>query len=333
MQSSHLTQTGRGGMAPLQFLNGNSRIFSGANPYEVSEYVRANVGSHSLKLSSASKDSASLNHLHAGMLDLCRISYGAQARIISEGLGDIYHAQFILRGHCRYTLANTTLDLSAGHVLVLNSDDPIDLTYSDDCEKFILRIPSSMLDDACVEHRWFKPNEYVKFNPVPHKFEDIDSLLMLLHLLCEEAESGLSTPQMLQHYSRVITTKLMVMLEHNVSMGTPMRHAPSFERLVQYIERNIKLELSAQELARHAGLSLRSLYMLFEKNVRTTPKNYVRQRKLERVHAILSMPRQSCPNVTAVALEYGFTHLGRFSELYKSTYGVLPSQTIRSHRT
>ena len=28
-------------------------------------------------------------------------------------------------------------------------------------------------------------------------------------------------------------------------------------------------------------------------------------------------------------LEYGFSHLGRFSELYKSTYGVLPSQSIR----
>ncbi|MCV2219757.1 AraC family transcriptional regulator [Thauera sp. Sel9] len=313
----------------LQFLNGSSKVFAAANPFEVSEYVRANVGTHSLRLSNAGHASASLSHRRAGMLDLCRLRYGAQARILSEGLGDIYHAQFILHGHCRYTLANTSLDLSAGHVLVINPDEPIDLTYSDDCEKFILRIPSPMLDDACAEHRWFKPNESIKFSQVPHKFEDIDSLLMLLKLLCEEAESDLATPQMLQHYNQVVTTKLMVMLKHNVSMITPTRHAPSFERLSNYIERNIKLELSAEQLAQHAGLSLRSLYMLFEKNARTTPKNYVRQKKLERVHAVLSDPQQPCPNVTAVALEYGFTHLGRFSELYKSTYGVLPSQSIR----
>ncbi|MDY0046363.1 MAG: AraC family transcriptional regulator [Thauera propionica] len=320
-------------MMPLQFLNGASSVFAAANPFEVSEYVRANVGSHSLRLSNAGDASASLSHRRAGMLDLCRLSYGAQARILSEGLGDIYHAQFILRGHCRYTLPDTTLDLSAGHVLVINPDEPLDLTYSDDCEKFILRIPSPMLDDACAEHRWFKPNERIKFSQVPHKFEDIDSLLILLRLLCEEAESDMATPQMLQHYNRVVTTKLMVMLKHNVSMVTPTQHAPSFERLVNYIDRNIKLELTAEQLAQYAGLSLRSLYMLFEKNAKTTPKNFVRQKKLEQVHAILSNPAQCCPNVTAVALEYGFTHLGRFSELYKSTYGVLPSQSIRCRQS
>src|SRR5690606_1897185 len=112
-------------------------------------------------------------------------------------------------------------------------------------------------------------------------------------------------------------------------MVAPSRHAPSFERLVNYIERNIKLELGADELAQYAGLSLRSLYLLFEKNVKTTPKNFVRQKKLEKVHSILNDPAQACPNVTAVALEYGFSHLGRFSELYKSTYGVLPSQSFR----
>ncbi len=167
----------------FQFLNGASSVFAAANPFEVSEYVRANVGSHSLRLSSASDASASLSHRRAGMLDLCRLTYGAQARILSEGLGDIYHAQFILRGHCRYALPNTTLDLSAGHVLVINPDDPLDLTYSDDCEKFILRILSTMLDDACAEHRWFKPHERIKFSQEPHRFEDIDSLLILLRLL------------------------------------------------------------------------------------------------------------------------------------------------------
>ena len=122
----------------------------------------------------------------------------------------------------------------------------------------------------------------------------------------------------------------MVMLKHNVNMITAAQHSPSFDRLVNYIERNIKLELSAEQLAQYAGVSVRSLYLLFEKNTKSTPKNFVRQKKLEQVHTLLTDPSQSCPSVTTVALEYGFTHLGRFSELYKSTYGVLPSQSIRS---
>lgn len=323
-----------GRVMSLPFLSGSSsNIFAAANPFEVSEYVRANVDSHSLSLSNTSHFTASLSHRRAGMVDLCRISYGAQARVISEGLEDIYHVQFILRGHCRYRLAQTTLELSAGHVLVINSNEPLDLTYSADCEKLILRIPSSMLDDACTEHRWFKPNEHIKFSQSPHKFENIDSLMTLLRLLCDEAESDAATPQMLQHYNRLVTTKLMVMLKHNVNMITAAQHSPSFDRLVNYIERNIKLELSAEQLAQYAGVSVRSLYLLFEKNTKSTPKNFVRQKKLEQVHTLLTDPSQSCPSVTTVALEYGFTHLGRFSELYKSTYGVLPSQSIRCRQT
>lgn len=314
---------------PFRLLNDSSTLFRSANPFEVSEYVRQNVGQHNLRLSHTHDANATLSHRRAGALDLCRLSYGTQARVVSDGLGDIYHAQFILQGHCRYNLPESTLDLPAGHVLVINPDEAVDLTYSADCEKFILRIPSAMLNDACSEHRWFKPNEAIKFSKTPQRFEDIDSLLMLLKLLCEEAESGLATPQMLQHYNRVVTTKLMVMLKHNVNMVTPGEFSPCFERLVQFIERNIKLELSAEQLASHAGMSLRSLYALFEKYAESTPKQFIRQKKLERVHAILSDPHQVCPNVTAIALEYGFTHLGRFSELYKSAFGMLPSQAMR----
>ena len=51
---------------------------------------------------------------------------------------------------------------------------------------------------------------------------------------------------------------------------------------------------------------------------------------MEHVHATLTDPTRPVPNVTAVALEYGFTHLGRFSELYKSTYGILPSESMKA---
>ena len=311
------------------FLQGRSNVFSAANPYEVSDYVNQHVGSHGLQLSRNGQSTASLSHCKAGSLDLCRLSYGAQARIVSEGLPDIYHVQFILRGHCRYVLHRDALDLPAGHVLLINPDEPIDLTYSEDCEKFIVKVPTSLLNEACIEHRWLKPNESIKFSQTPYRFEDIDSLLYLLQLLCQEAESGGATPQMLQHYNRVVTGKLMTLLRHNVDLTSPAQQCVSFERLVQYIDDNLKRDISAEELAKYAHMSLRSLYLLFEKNAQTTPKNYIRQRKLERVYTTLMDPASKVANVTAIALEYGFTHLGRFSEFYKTAFGMLPSESLR----
>ena len=313
----------------LDFLKQQSNIFSGVNPFEVSYYVNQHVGSHDLHLSNSGKTSASLNHRKAGSIDLCRLNYGAQARIVSEGLPDIYHVQFILRGHCRYELHRDSISLSAGHVLLVNPDEPIDLTYSEDCEKFIVRVPSNLFNEACIEHRWFKPNERIKFNQTPYKFEEIDSLLYLLKLLCEEAESGIATPQMLQHYNHVVASKLMTMFKYNVTLETPTLQSVSFERLVQYIEDNIKRDITAEELAQYSHLSLRSLYLLFEKNAKTTPRNFIRQKKLEQVYAALMDPSSRMANVTAVALDYGFTHLGRFSEFYKSTFGILPSESLK----
>lgn len=312
------------------FLNGQSQVFSGADPFEVSDYVNQHVGNHGLQLSGSGQTLASLSHRKAGSLDLCRLSYGAQARIVSPGLPDIYHLQFILRGHCRYEQYRESLSLSAGHILLMNPEEPIDLTYSADCEKFIVKIPATLFNEACIEHRWFKPNECIKFNQVPYKFEELESLLYLLNLLCQEAESNTATPQMLQHYNRVVTGKLMTMLKHNVSLETPTLQSISFERLVQYIEDNIKDDITAEELAKHSHLSLRSLYLLFEKNAKTTPKNFIRQKKLEHIYSTFMNPASKVANVTAVALDYGFTHLGRFSELYKARFGSLPSETLRS---
>lgn len=316
----------------LDFLKNESSIFAGVNPFEVSDYVNQHVGSHALRLSNSCNTSASLNHRKAGSLDLCRLSYGAKARIVSEGLPDIYHVQFILHGHCHYALYRDSVSLSAGHVLLINPDEPIDLTYSEDCEKFIVRVPSSLFNEACIEHRWFKPNENIKFNQTPYKFEEIDSLLYLLKLLCEEAESGSATPQMLQHYNRVVAGKLMTMFKHNIPLETTTLQSVSFERLVQYIEDNIKRDISAEELATYSHLSLRSLYMLFEKNAKTTPKNFIRQKKLEQVYATLMDPGSRTVNVTAVALDYGFMHLGRFSEFYKATFGLLPSESLKARQ-
>lgn len=43
-------------------------------------------------------------------------------------------------------------------------------------------------------------------------------------------------------------------------------------------------------------------------------------------------PSHHVATVTTVALDYGFTHLGRFSEFYKATFGVPPSESLRAGR-
>ena len=312
-----------------QLLNEKSLVFNQADPLEVSEYVNQHVGSHRLRLPRSAAPEAGLRHRKAGVIDLCRVHYGGSVRVVSEGLADVYHLQIILRGHCRYQIHRETHHFSSGEILLINPDDPIDLTYSEDCEKFILKIPASLLDDVCMEHGWFRPREGIKFIPIRYQLPEIECLMNLLNMLCQESEQGGGSVQVFGHYNWLIANKLLTLLKHNISRECPTLKSVSFDRLAQYIEENIKRDISVDELARVAHMSLRSLYLLFERCADATPKNFIKRRKLEHVHAALTDTTCPPPNVTAVALDYGFTHLGRFSECYKATFGMLPSDALK----
>ena len=311
-----------------RLLNEKSRIFLNADPYAVSDYVNQHVGSHCIRLPKSGRPEASLSHRTFGSLDLCRISYGGSVRVTSPALETIYHLQVLLKGHCLWRGHAQEHYFTPGELLLINPDDPVDLTYSDDCEKFIVKLPATLLDLACSENHWRRPAEGIRF-AARHNLQQLDGFVSLLGLVCEEAESAQPLAQVQEHYTRIIASKLLGLLANNVAREELGESCPSFERIAQYIEANLKQDIGLEQLAEVVRLSPRSLYALFERHAGTSPKHYIRNKKLERVHACLSDPTAKVRNVTEVALDYGFLHLGRFSESYKNTFGELPSDTLR----
>lgn len=316
-------------MISLPLLDDKSSIFRNANPYTVSEYVRAHVGSHDLRLRGTGDARASLAHRDFGDIGLCRLSYGREARVISDGLDDTFHFQFVLNGECRYQINHEMRCLTAGQLLVINPNDPIDLTYSEDCEKFILRMPSRVLVESCQEHQWTLPRAGIRFDTMQYQFGHLAGLVGLLSLICQEAESGAMTPQVLRHYHRLVAAKLMTSIRHNVTLQTQSPENHTFERISRFIEARLKEDIGLEDLVNHTRLSKRSIYLLFEKQVQTSPMNYIRRRKLEAVHQALLNQPSKCQNVTGIALDFGFSHLGRFSNSYRDLFGVLPSETLK----
>jgi AraC-like DNA-binding protein len=311
-----------------RLLNEKSRIFQHADPYAVSDYVNQHVGAHCIRLPQSGRPEASLSHRTFGSLDLCRISYGGSVRVTSPALETIYHLQILLQGHCLWRGRGEEHYFTPGELLLINPDDPVDLTYSDDCEKFIVKLPATFLDRACSENHWRRPADGIRFAS-RHNLQQLDGFVNLLGLVCDEAESAQPMTQVQEHYTRIIATKLLGLLANNVGRDELGESCPSFERIAQYIEDNLKQDIGLEQLAEVVRMSPRSLYALFERNAGTTPKHYIRNKKLERVHACLIDPTAKVRNVTEVALDYGFLHLGRFSESYKSTFGELPSDTLR----
>lgn len=100
----------------------------------------------------------------------------------------------------------------------------------------------------------------------------------------------------------------------------------TFTQLEEYIDIHIRNNISVQDLTANSHMSERSLYYLFNEAVDMTPLAYIRQRKIENVYRELAS-LHSRRSITQIAMEFGFSNLGRFSDLYRQRMGELPSET------
>ena len=66
----------------------------------------------------------------------------------------------------------------------------------------------------------------------------------------------------------------------------------------------------------------------FQKHIGTTPMAYLRDCRLELAHKRIQA--RDGATITDIALDCGFSHLGKFASYYQLRYGELPSQTFKN---
>lgn len=137
-------------------------------------------------------------------------------------------------------------------------------------------------------------------------------------------------------WSTFLITALLLAQPHNYSAHLADRSAPShrpgpLRRAIDLVHSEPDADLSLGRLARHAGVSPRSLQRHFADYVGTTPHDYVQRLRLARVRDELTAAAPgSGVTVTDVALRWGFTHVPRFAGAYRRAFGETPSATLRA---
>ena len=82
------------------------------------------------------------------------------------------------------------------------------------------------------------------------------------------------------------------------------------------------------DIADALNVSLRSLQIAFHEHRGLAPRAMLNRIRLEEARARLRAARPG-QNVGSIALDCGFTHLGRFAISYRKAFGELPSETLR----
>jgi AraC-like DNA-binding protein len=108
----------------------------------------------------------------------------------------------------------------------------------------------------------------------------------------------------------------------------PPRHQ-AVRTATETIEASPRSPLTTSLLAAQSHVSVRTLQLSFQRHLGVSPMTYLRMVRLRHAHAELRAADPSHTTVASIAHDWGFTHLGRFADMYASTYGELPSETLR----
>ena len=86
------------------------------------------------------------------------------------------------------------------------------------------------------------------------------------------------------------------------------------------------------ELARHVGVTERTLLRTFQDTYGVPPKKYLMLCELHHIRRMLQAGATHNATVTDVLSRYGIWDFGRFAARYRRQFGELPSETVRRVR-
>lgn len=90
-------------------------------------------------------------------------------------------------------------------------------------------------------------------------------------------------------------------------------------------------DFSLGDIARRSGYTQRSLQMIFKNSVGMTPGRWFMNARLNGALRDLLSAAPTC-TIAAIAAKWGFRHMPRFSQYYRSAFGEMPSETLKRIR-
>ena len=95
------------------------------------------------------------------------------------------------------------------------------------------------------------------------------------------------------------------------------------KRMIAYMHEHFHEHISADDLAKHAGISRTECFKSFAEILKKTPVTYMNEYRLSTAAMLLTY---SDKNITEIALSCGFTDTSYFAKMFRRMYGVSPKE-------
>lgn len=271
-----------------------------------------------------------------GQVGLTRLRYGARVSIDADPMGEFSLLQIPVRGKSSEPGRDERVEFSLNKGQVLSHSRPLHFTMHRNCTLLITRFENTdveitlqSLGDRADVADWMNDLQHCDLTSPAGR-----ALLGQLQWLCtelEDTESGLH--RVAEHFSRnLLVSFLMATVPELSCSGNALPTISIVKRVESYMDANLGEPITVADLARVAGVPVRSLYDLFHRFKQDTPADVLRKKRLAAAKAIFEEADPAEVTVTDVAMSCGFVHMGRFAQIYRSHYGETPSATIARRR-
>ncbi len=315
-------------------------LFASTDLDEARERVAAVFCPHRLDTIGRTPLDARQHHLPGESLSLNYIEYGAKTLIAPGELGEFYLLQIPLAGGAAIVNGSDHYYSSPRAAAILNPHLPTTMIWQEGTRQVLLQVSRKAMMEHLSAHLNAPPEGPLTFRGPLDLSHGAGAALrsLILHLVAE-ADNGHEPIGTFGLMGRQMESTLMTGLleagshDYRALLG---RHRaaprPRHLRLAEnFIEASLDRAITIEKIAAAAGISPRGLQMAFRRHRGTTPMDFWRQLRLARAHADLMFAAPGT-TVTSVALRWGFTHFGRFSESYRARFGLSPSATLRAGR-
>jgi AraC-like DNA-binding protein len=266
-------------------------------------------------------------------INLMRI--GPAVDVLPGALEHFYLVQIPVYGAVQISYGEDRVRCAGTMAAVISPEGRLRAQWSDNCTQLILQIPRDALESRLAEQCGRRPRTPLKFQTA----FDLDTAAgrewrRLLDFAVQTVdENGVfSRDPLCAELEDLLLSALLVAQPHNCA-DVRRRDADAAPYYVLRAERHMReqltLPLTIANLAGAAGVSERTLHEGFRRFRSTTPMRRLNVMRLAAARRRLqhAEPRLT---VTRAAAEVGFFQLGRFAQAYRTTFGELPSATLRA---
>ncbi|WP_425570639.1 helix-turn-helix transcriptional regulator [Pseudonocardia adelaidensis] len=274
-------------------------------------------------------------HLTVGLMRF------GQPTLVDPGRTGAYHVNVTLAGPIASASDDEETVSTAGHATVFAPHRTHRLTHcAEGAAQLGIRVDRALLDgelEALLGRPVRAPVEFaLEFDLGSPAGRAWSASLELLLSELDDPDGPIGRPAVRAYHERLLATGLLLAQRHSYTEalrdgalrgGAAPATPRAVRRVLDVVQGRPQEPYTIADLARVAGVSARRLQEAFREHVGSTPMEYLRSVRLDRVHEEL---RAGAVGVTETAYRWGFTHPGRFARAYRQRFGVLPSETART---